>query len=226
MPDGLTRRSLCIGLGGAAALVAIGGLSTLPAAELVRPPGGQDERRLMASCVRCGRCIESCPNRVIVPSRLEDGVFGVRMPTVSFNDGWCDFCDQDNGGRPRCVAACATGALSLPTDAQAADVVIGKAVVVRDWCLSWVNYVGCRECYKACKELYDAITLNEYQCPEVDREKCVGCGACQAACISQGEKAVAPDAPTRAIVVVPSRGADAYAARVERISGAESKDAR
>ena len=220
---GLTRRDLCLGVGGAALIFALGGSSTLPARALLRPPGGQDEERLMAACIRCERCIEACPQQVLVPARLEDSVFGVRMPTVAFDDGYCDFCEGENGGRPRCATACATGALSLPQDVQPTDAVIGKAVIVRDWCLAWVRFDGCRECYKACRGLYDAIVLNEYHCPEVNRQKCVGCGACQAACVSLGEYSVKPDAPTKAITVVSERGVDAYAARVERTSDSSSE---
>ena len=38
--SGMTRRQLCAGIGGVAALLALGGLRFAPSDPLVRPPGG------------------------------------------------------------------------------------------------------------------------------------------------------------------------------------------
>ena len=56
---GMSRRTFALGVGGAGVLLAMGGLKLVPAEAQVRPPGGQDESRLVASCIRCERCVEA-----------------------------------------------------------------------------------------------------------------------------------------------------------------------
>lgn len=111
---GMSRRTFALGVGGAGVLLAMGGLKLVPAEAQVRPPGGQDESRLVASCIRCERCVEACPRGALRPAHIEDGIVSVRTPTTNFNDGWCDFCADENDGVPLCVAACPTEALALP----------------------------------------------------------------------------------------------------------------
>ena len=48
------------------------------------PPGGQDESHLVSACIRCERCYEACPRRVIVPAHVEDGLLGMRTPALDF----------------------------------------------------------------------------------------------------------------------------------------------
>lgn len=201
----MTRRSFALGTCGAVALIAMGGLKAIPAKAKVRPPGGQDEDRLIAECVRCQRCVEECPRHALQPALLEDGILGVRMPTSNFNSGWCDFCKDENNSTPRCVEVCPTDALSLLAGATAEETIIGKAVIIKDWCLAWSKENGCKFCYDACP--YEAITMNEYHHPVVDLDKCNGCGACQCACVSLEEGSISIGATSRAIVVVPEEEA-------------------
>lgn len=136
-PTGMSRRAFSFGIGGAAVLVAMGGLKVVPATAQTRPPGGQDEDKLLSACIRCERCIEACPRKALRPAHLEDGVLSVRTPTTNFNVGWCDFCAEENGGSPRCVEYCSTGALALPIGATAQNTIIGRATIIHDWCLAW-----------------------------------------------------------------------------------------
>ena len=136
---GMSRRTFALGVGGAGVLLAMGGLKLVPAEAQVRPPGGQDENRLVASCIRCERCVEACPRGALRPAHIEDGIVSVRTPTTNFNDSWCDFCADENDGVPLCVAACPTEALALPADATAETTIIGKAVLIREWCLAWTR---------------------------------------------------------------------------------------
>lgn len=198
---GMSRRSFALGCTGAAALLALGGLKAVPAAAQVRPPGGQDEDHMIGACVRCERCIEACPRTALRSSHLEDGILGVRLPVANFDVGWCDFCTEENGGTPLCVEACPTQALRLDAGAKPENVIIGKAVIERDWCLAWAKYNGCRFCYDACP--YDAVTLDEFKRPIVVADKCNGCGACQASCVSLKEGSIVEGATARAIVVKP-----------------------
>lgn len=207
-PAGVSRRTFALGAIGAAGLVALGaGARVLPSKTLLRPPGGQDEVQLAASCLHCEKCREVCPKSAIGPAHLEDGILNLRTPSLDFRAGWCDFCSDEEGG-PRCVAACPTRALRLPAHVvlgstatgEVGNVVIGVAEVNRDWCLAQRG-MGCHECVDACA--FDALELGYDHVPVVDAERCNGCGACENACISLTAGAIAPGATDRAIVVVP-----------------------
>ena len=200
---GMSRRSFAIGAVGAAALLAGGGIKVLPAQAQVRPPGGQDEDHLLSACIRCERCVEICPQNALRPAHLEDGVLGVRTPTVDFNNGWCDFCKEHNDGVPLCEKACPTDALRIEPEATAEETILGKAYIIRDWCLAYRN-TGCRFCYDACVDDagYGAIELDEHKRPVVIEDKCVGCGICQKVCVSQKEGSIVEGTTSRAIIVV------------------------
>ncbi len=202
---GMSRRTFALGVGGIGVLLAMGGLKAVPAEAQVRPPGGQDEDHLIASCIRCERCVEACPRGALRPAHLENGVLGVRTPTANFDEGWCDFCSDENGGVPLCVQCCPTEALRLPAGATAETTIIGKATLIKDWCLAWDKANGCRFCYDACP--YEAITLDSDNRPVIVPEKCNGCGACQEACVSLQEGSIAVGATSRAIIVVPENEA-------------------
>ena len=205
---GMSRRSFALGSGGACVLLAMGGLKYVPAKAQVRPPGGQDEDHLVSACIRCQRCVEACPKSALVPTHLEEGLLGVRMPTTDFNRGWCDFCTESHNGEPQCVKFCPTEALKLKDNATAKNTILGKAVIIHDWCLAWSKYNGCKFCYDACP--YEAITLETHGRPVVDRDKCNGCGACQNACVSLEDASITEGATSRAIIVVPTSRVGEY----------------
>ncbi len=194
----MTRRTLCLGIGGAAAMLGLGALKFTPAPDILRPPGGQDVDRLISSCIRCEKCYEVCPRKVIKPAHLEDGVLNIRTPTLDFSDDWCDFCKEENGGTPLCVKSCPTDALHLASGAKAEEVVVGKAKIVEDWCLAY-QLNGCRFCYDACP--YNAISLDSEKRPVVDEDLCNGCGACESVCVSFQSGSVSQGASSRAISV-------------------------
>lgn len=202
-PLNVSRRSLCIGACSTVALLGIGVFRYVGQNPVCRPPGGQDESHLVSACIRCQKCYEACPRRVIVPSRIEDGVIGSRTPTLDFRNDFCDYCAEDHGGVPLCVEACPTEALRLPDDATPETVIIGLAVINEKECLAFRN-TGCRFCYDACP--YEAIELNtegEIPLPHVIRNKCNGCGACESVCVSLQSGSIAAGATQRAIIIKP-----------------------
>ena len=69
---GVSRRGFVLGSAGGAAMLALGLVKFAPQTALVRPPGGQDADRLLGMCIRCGKCMEVCPNGVIAPAHIED----------------------------------------------------------------------------------------------------------------------------------------------------------
>ncbi|MCP4622160.1 MAG: 4Fe-4S dicluster domain-containing protein [bacterium] len=97
---------------------------------LLRPPGALDEDIFLASCIKCGQCLQVCPPQVIKLAGISQG-FGIGTPYITPREGGCILCS----GLP-CVLACPTGALahelSLGKDAE-----MGLAVISGpDTCLS------------------------------------------------------------------------------------------
>jgi ferredoxin-type protein NapG len=97
---------------------------------LLRPPGALDEDIFLASCIKCGQCLQVCPPQVINLAGISQG-FGIGTPYIIPREGGCILCS----GLP-CVLACPTGALahelSLGKDAE-----MGLAVISHpDTCLS------------------------------------------------------------------------------------------
>ena len=196
----VSRRTLCLGIGGAVAMLGLGGLSFTRAEAIIRPPGGQDEAHVISACIRCMKCYEACPRKVIKAAHVESGILEMRTPTLDFSNGWCDFCEEENGGIPLCVKSCPTQALKLPMGATAETTIIGKAILHYDLCLAY-RMIGCRFCFDACP--WDAIVLDENNLPSVKADLCNGCGACESVCVSLKNGSIAVGAKTRAITVEP-----------------------
>jgi len=98
--------------------------------KLLRPPGALDEDLFLASCIKCGQCLQVCPPQVIKLAGISQG-FGIGTPYIIAREAACILCS----GLP-CVLACPTGALdhhlSVGKDAQ-----MGLAVISSpDSCLS------------------------------------------------------------------------------------------
>lgn len=223
--NAVTRRTLCIGVGATVALAGLGALRYVGSEALVRPPGGQDEERLVSRCVHCYRCIEACPERVIVASSIGSGVLNMRTPRMEFSDcppgqlnafRYCDFCAERNGGVPLCVEACPSGALQLPVEYDCDTEVIGVAELNTETCIAYRSSY-CAFCYDVCRQVRgeenaaifyqnaDALGADATRLPVVDVDKCNGCGACEAVCVS-AQAGSTKDAAQRAIVVRPLEG--------------------
>lgn len=99
------KTSTLVALGTAAAYGAI----SIPALRsdqvLLRPPGALDEDQFLASCIKCGQCLQVCPPQVIELAGISQG-FGIGTPYITPRSGACILC----AGLP-CVLACPTGAL-------------------------------------------------------------------------------------------------------------------
>ena len=190
-------------------MLGLGTVKLVPTDSICRPPGGQDEEILIGACLRCERCREVCPQNVIVPAHMEDGFINVRTPTMDFKKGWCDYCAETNDGKPLCVEVCPTAALQPVPEAKPEEVIIGKAVINRDWCLGWL-LKGCQRCFDVCP--YEAIEMeyleglgnynrSDYQRPLVIEDKCNGCGLCELECPSMQNVSLVEGATDRAITI-------------------------
>ncbi len=99
----------------AAGVVGFSLLGFIPVAQdktlALRPPGSLktplDERDFLASCIKCGQCVQVCPVEAIKLAELDKG-FGIGVPYIDAREQACDFsCDG-----LQCVLACPTGALT------------------------------------------------------------------------------------------------------------------
>ena len=195
---GISRRTLIAGVGGVAALTALGAIRLIPTDPLVRPPGGQDFARLAGACIRCEKCVEICPRQIIKTAHIEDGIVGMRTPILNFDKNWCNWCEEENGGVPLCVEICPTGALALPEGATRETLILGIAELDPKVCLAYMD-LSCRFCYDACE--FEAIALDEDYRPSIINDKCIGRGECETACVVFQNASISADAVERAVVV-------------------------
>ncbi|MDR3763886.1 MAG: 4Fe-4S dicluster domain-containing protein [Acidobacteriota bacterium] len=191
---GVERRTLMKGLGCVGVTLALGpaALSLVPGevkhSKLIRPPGGQVERRFSSLCVRCNRCQEACPRHVIATAHLGDGLLAARTPKLDFTLGYCDFC-------MKCVDVCPTNALAR-VDKKTTH--IGIAVILKDQCIPW-QWGGCTRCFEKCPE--KAIRLDDQKRPYIDPAKCNGCGLCEQICPATELRSYQPG-QTRGVEIV------------------------
>ncbi len=147
---------------------------------LLRPPGALPEEDFKATCTRCFQCGEICPNGCIRFHGLEEGLHDAFTPFIRPRERGCTAC-------MKCTQICPTGALT-PTDAAPevvmAQVSMGLARLNREMCYSWAEPARtCGVCYRACPFPGQAMTLGLYERPVVHRDKCIGCGLCEQACV-------------------------------------------
>ncbi len=73
----------------------------------LRPPGALEEKDFLATCIKCGQCVQVCPVEAIFLADVFDGQ-GLGAPYIDARKQACDFsCDG-----LQCVLACPTGSLT------------------------------------------------------------------------------------------------------------------
>ena len=191
-------------LSGAATAGAISAINPKPGGEasahLVRPPGSIPEDTFIRQCIRCGECLQVCPNDALQPQGFAQGLSGLWTPTLNANWAGCEpSCNN-------CGRVCPTGAIrSLPMKEKQV-VRMGLAEVNKQTCLPYAGIEECRQCVDECAavgrraiEFIKVGTQVDEQgmpvegtgmlAPVVVAEKCVGCGMCQMRCYSVNVKA-------------------------------------
>lgn len=145
----------------------------------ITPPGSRSARNMAAHCTACQLCVQQCPNDVLRPS---SGLATLMQPTLSFERGFC---------RPecnRCSSVCPTGAI-LPIEIDEKSAIqIGHAVYLKQNCVIFTDEVSCGNCARHCPS--GAIEMvpddpnddTSPMRPAVNKDKCIGCGACEYVC--------------------------------------------
>ncbi len=152
---------------------------------LLRPPGALDENEFQATCIRCMRCVDACPNHALIPVSLNHSSGTGGTPNMKPRSSACMLCMSEEGDYLKCTEACPSGALQLvkkETEEIKEKVHIGIADIDFDLCYSYNNW-SCGACFRACPLAGEALTLGNWERPIVNPEACVGCGCCERSCI-------------------------------------------
>lgn len=149
----------------------------------LRPPGAQAERDLLATCIKCGLCVQACPFATLKLARFGESV-AAGTPYFVPRDVPCFMCSDIP-----CVRVCPTGSLDRDMkDIAAAR--MGLAVIDPESCLSWQG-LRCEVCFRVCPVQGKAITIAQHPrqtsrhamlVPVVHSDACTGCGICEKRC--------------------------------------------
>ncbi len=195
------RRRFFLKMARSTGLAILGGLTwsayvdEVKATELIlRPPAALSEDDFLATCIKCGLCVESCPFDTLKLAKPGDNK-PLGTPYFTPRDIPCYMCPDIP-----CVPVCPTGALDMTSvqndkkelDINKAD--MGIAVVDHNNCIAFWG-IQCDACYRACPLLGEAIsveyTKNErtgkhaFLKPVVHANVCTGCGLCEKACVTE-----------------------------------------
>ena len=144
----------------------------------VIPPGALSLTHFNNSCTACHLCVSACPTRVIQPSLLEYGIFGILQPRMDFHTSFCNFeCTI-------CSEICPTGAI-LPIETEQKKLTqLGISKFIKENCIVYTDEKDCGACSEHCptKAVNMVFYKNDLKIPEVKDDICIGCGACEYAC--------------------------------------------
>lgn len=196
-----SRRRFFLDIARAVGLATLGGLTwsayvdEVSASKLtLRPPGALKEKDFLATCIKCGMCVESCPFDTLSLAKPGDNK-PLGTPYFIPREIPCYMCPDIP-----CVPVCPTGALDIMSlkseknelDINKAD--MGLAVIDDENCIAFWG-IQCDACYRACPILGEAITIeyskNErtgkhaFMKPIVHSDHCTGCGLCERACVTE-----------------------------------------
>ena len=176
----------------------------------VLPPGAGSREKFYMKCASCQLCIANCPGKCLVQSTALK-TFG--QPVMDFRRGYClSAC-------VKCGEICPELAITKLQVVQRPNVHVGEAVWKRDLCVRTTEGDLCTACVRKCP--VQAIHLVQ-GFPVVDRQKCIGCGACEHVCPARPMPAIYVKGYEMQRVVNPISEADLVAEMKARIEGGES----
>ena len=195
------RRKFFLTIARATGLAILGGLTwsafvneVKATSFILRPPAALNEDDFLATCIKCGMCVEACPFDTLKLARPGDNK-PLGTPFFEPRETPCYMCIDIP-----CVPVCPTGALDIKSvqnkekklDINKAQ--MGVAVIDDSSCIAFWG-IQCDACYRACPLLGNAISIeyskNErtgkhaFLKPVVHTDICTGCGLCEKACVTQ-----------------------------------------
>ncbi len=197
--DFLLKGLRSLGLASAGGLVWGGFIIEGKSAPLIlRPPGAVPEEQFLASCLKCGLCVEACPYNALDLARPGDSR-PIGTPYYVPRTHPCYMCKDIP-----CVPACPTGSLDRELVSEKGKggksvlninlAKMGLAVIDRETCIAYSG-IQCDACYRACPAIDRAITVDYIRnertgkhamlAPMVHSRACTGCGLCEKACVTQ-----------------------------------------
>lgn len=183
-PSGVTRREALQGVAMLAAVEAADKLTdggyapislhgTPDRAKSVLPPGAGKRSDFSRKCVGCELCVKNCPGECLKPStKLKS--FG--QPEMDFALGHCIL------GCTKCGEVCPARALEKLDEETKLNTHMGFAVWHQERCIRTTEGVPCTACMKKCpvKAIHEVEGVLV-----VDKDKCIGCGACEHVCAAR-----------------------------------------
>jgi ferredoxin-type protein NapG len=165
---------------------------------ILRPPGALPEKEFIASCIKCGMCVEACPYDALALAEPGDSK-PIGTPYFTPRTNPCYMCKDIP-----CVPACPTGSLDKSLVSSKGEngelklninlAKMGLAVIDRETCIAYAG-IQCDACYRACPRIDEAITVDYSRnvrtgkhamlTPVVHSEACTGCGMCEKSCVTQ-----------------------------------------
>jgi len=162
-----------------------------PRANIIRPPGVENEDEFLDRCIRCGNCMKVCITNGLQPLLLQQGLSGIWTPHLIPEIGYCEYnCTL-------CGNVCPTQAIPRLSLEQKRQARLGLARIDHALCLPWSKSKDCIVCEEHCPISDKAIKLKEENIqgriikkPFVDPALCIGCGICQNKCPVRPERAI------------------------------------
>jgi len=141
-----------------------------------RPPGAAPEIAFLASCTRCGACVDICPAHAIRTAPAGAGL-AAGTPILEPSVQACVACDDIP-----CAQACPTSALVVPANGWL-GVRLGVLTLDVDRCITF-HGASCGVCARSCPIGERALAMDQGGHPVLRPEGCVGCGVCVTACVT------------------------------------------
>ncbi len=161
------------------------------ASRYIRPPFASNEIDFLVKCTRCHDCIGACPHDTIFPLSAKLGIEIVSTPALDLTHGACHLCADWP-----CVAACEPGALNLPEpeepeeDGGELPPILPRLSEARIDTAMCLPYSGpeCGACGSVCP--VPGAILWDMTRPQIDMEKCTGCGLCRKICATEPKSVI------------------------------------
>jgi ferredoxin-type protein NapG len=110
----LSRRAFCGLLGKGCIVVAFGGVLRLLEGKdrFTSPLTAIPENEFLSLCIRCQKCINVCPYKVVSPVSFLESIISVGTPQIKLKQAACRF-NMYMGCSGFCAMECPTGALRI-----------------------------------------------------------------------------------------------------------------